>query len=711
MFAYFRVIVCVAAFGLVTACGGDDPGGGPGAAAQFDPIGGELPFPNAAIFDPSANRVAFPDPSGELSDPQTAYNTRDGFSTVAPSWVEFTEPIDPASVGADAVRVFRVSDPFTTEVSGDTTGAVPSEGSELVYGEDFFADVSSIDSSRLYVTPKRPLDPQSNYLVVITDSLRDLAGRPVQASDTYDLLSDPGTEDAGGLAGLQQLILNYEGFLADDRGIPREDIAVSYHFPTQSVIAALEEIDASASAQTVTSASMVGSTDQFGGRGSADVYKGRIELPYFLAEPQPASGTRGPNNLVVEDVSAFTTPWDQSAPGAAPSERSTVEAPFILTVPQGTPPTGGWPVTLFYHGLTGNRTNVFAIADSLAEAGLATIAIDQPLHGLSPQSALWDVFGEPAHERHFFTDYEANGAPALGEGDGEFDGSGAIFNNLVFPLTSRDNSRQAAADLIHVAASVGNISSAAGLTSNLLNPNQLRYTGISLGGISGATFLGADMDATVTAASLAVPSAGRGKLLDGAPAFQQAFREGLRSGGLSAGTLDYESFLVLSQGLGDPGDPVNYARSAGANHPIHVMEVIGTPGNPDRPPDLVVPNQVVRDGDELFFGSRDMFWAYENFLDGEVFRGAPLTGTEPLAETMGLSGVSATTQESGGLRALVRFTDGKHGSQLDPTPLDGRSAERFGQITAEMQAQTAGFLASDGTQLPINDDASDPFIK
>jgi alpha-beta hydrolase superfamily lysophospholipase len=37
---------------------------------------------------------------------------------------------------------------------------------------------------------------------------------------------------------------------------------------------------------------------------------------------------------------------------------------------------------IFQHGITRNRTDIFAIASTFAAAGFVTVAIDLPLHGL-----------------------------------------------------------------------------------------------------------------------------------------------------------------------------------------------------------------------------------------------------------------------------------------------------------------------------------------
>src|SRR3546814_13480725 len=71
-----------------------------------------------------------------------------------------------------------------------------------------------------------------------------------------------------------------------------------------------------------------------------------------------------------------------------PKEQSEQTIPVLVTIPNAnsgkTMPADGWPVVIFQHGITGNRTQMIAIAPALAAAGFATVAIDLPLHGLPP---------------------------------------------------------------------------------------------------------------------------------------------------------------------------------------------------------------------------------------------------------------------------------------------------------------------------------------
>src|SRR5262249_44219761 len=60
--------------------------------------------------------------------------------------------------------------------------------------------------------------------------------------------------------------------------------------------------------------------------------------------------------------------------------------PFVLIVPGGTAPDGGWPVAIFGHGFSASDTNVFLAGDVNALNGIATIGTDVVGHGFGPLS-------------------------------------------------------------------------------------------------------------------------------------------------------------------------------------------------------------------------------------------------------------------------------------------------------------------------------------
>ena len=56
-----------------------------------------------------------------------------------------------------------------------------------------------------------------------------------------------------------------------------------------------------------------------------------------------------------------------------------------LYVPEGTPPAGGWPAIVFFHGLSGNRQQMNALVEGygLTNAGYAILTLDARGHGQS----------------------------------------------------------------------------------------------------------------------------------------------------------------------------------------------------------------------------------------------------------------------------------------------------------------------------------------
>lgn len=72
-----------------------------------------------------------------------------------------------------------------------------------------------------------------------------------------------------------------------------------------------------------------------------------------------------------------------------------------------------------------------------------------------------------------------------------------------------------------------------------------------------------------------------------------------------------------------------------------------------------------------------------------------MSGTEPLIANLGLSTITASASNANGIRGVVRFIAGDHGSLLSPA-----SSAR---TTAEMQGQMASMIATGGTQVVVTD--------
>ena len=612
----------------------------------------DIPFPNTVLFAGSEDgtlniELADDVAEGDFSNPQVALNAIDGFSLTQPLVAGFDVPegtmIDPDSVVlGESVFVFEVS--TTPELA--VTGIL----SELVAGQVSVG--AGIDT--VTVVPLVPLEESTSYMVVVTDGVTILGdpagGSPVNS--VFRLVS--GTlELTGALADLEPLRLATSAMLTATEGQDFEaaDVINIFATRTQSITAPMEAVAIAASVGGSINMVPTGMTTadvNEAAPGAADLFVGTLDLPYYLTAPA------NPNDAAA--ISSFWRPEEGefiTGLNPVPVATSTQTIPVLMTVPNAsssqTMPANGWPVAIFVHGITNDRTFMLTVADTMAGAGFAVIAIDQVMHGITDETSALSASSatfENDVERQFGLDLLNNDSGEPGP-DGVVDSSGTHFFSPAQLLNTRDNLRQSAADLLVLSASLATVEVVP------LDASRQALIGHSLGGTTATTF--AAFTDNLSSVTLAMPAAGLVETILASPAFSGPVLAGLSASGLEQGTPEFESFVVAAQTVIDAADPINFAERAAAANPIHMIEVIG---------DQVVPNTV------------------EN---------ASLAGTEELARVMGLPAVSATTSGS----ALVRFIEGDHASILSPEA----SLEAF----TEMQGQTANFAASGGTMIQIND--------
>jgi pimeloyl-ACP methyl ester carboxylesterase len=330
--------------------------------------------------------------------------------------------------------------------------------------------------------------------------------------------------------------------------------------------------------------------------------------------------------------------------------------PLLATLPSPasgrTQPVAGWPVVIFQHGVTLNRTVMLAIADAFAQAGFAVVAIDLPLHGITDTASPFyqgpnGPFGN--NERHFNLDNV--GATGVFAPDGEIDNGWQIFN-VGNPLNARDHIRQAVADTIGLTRTLPGLNFPDGDSNPDLDGSRIHFVGSSLGSIISGVFLG--LNAEVTTATLASPAGPWTSILTDTQAvdFGAPIRAALSAQGLPAGTVGFDNFVRDLQTVIDPVDPVNYAEDAAATHPLHVIEVLG---------DTAVPN-----------GPNDY-----------------------IASLWGLPSVSTTLAVTppGTVSGIVRFSAGGHSSLFNPAINPA--------VTTEMQRQMVAYAVSRGSAIQI----------
>ncbi len=342
----------------------------------------------------------------------------------------------------------------------------------------------------------------------------------------------------------------------------------------------------------------------------------------------------------------------------------------------------GYPVVIYVHGITSDRSSVLALGHTLASKCVATVAIDLPLHGIPANSVYVNalnveqntniaaLYGDNApHERHFNV-AGSGGAPKVMDFDapGATDGSGAQFINLGYLANTRDNNRQAVMDLLNLNASLGSLSeSLEGSLGMGLDTDRVYLVGISLGGILGSVFATVNQASIENEAAVGLSSnlnpirgvvlstAGTqvSQILVNSATFGPVIKGGLAASGVNAGTSNYERFLFAAQSMLDSADPVNFMSALAAKDiPVLIQQVNG---------DLVIPN------------SADS---------------APLAGTSAMASLLGANQLGLGSQGLG--LGYVKMTAGDHVSLLRPTTAAP-------QVTAELQTQVATMVLTSGT--------------
>lgn len=670
---------------------------GRGFVANFDLTAGKIPTATDLLLSGTADltlNIPVPDPT-DFSNPRVAINALDGFSTIAPVTTTFSSAIDPSTLTPATVRVFEVS----LNTLGGTKpvgGPVRAVTRELTFGVEFVAVLSSVDvtNSTLVILPLAPLKPRTSYLVALTNGIKSADGRSALAADNYyaakttpnSLVGTP----AAALEPVRQLVQAQEAALAA-YGMNPAPVVLSWVFTTQSVKDVLVAARAQADG-TPTVDVPLGPTDGLNPalRGWANVYAGALTVPYYLDATNPLSGFwKGNPAHPLGTNLTFANP--------TPLKTSDQTIPLLLSVPNGNTPhtkpvPTGWPVVIFQHGITKDRTVMLAMADSLAMAGFAVVAIDLPLHGVLPPdhpdgSALYSGF-----ERTF--DLDLNG-------DNQVDLSGSYFINPASLLTTRDNGRQAVADLFSLAEALDEIDYDGDGTFDL-DTDEIYFVGHSLGAMVGTVFLA--LEDRVKSAVLGMPGGGIAKLLDGSAAFSQRIAAGLAAKGVIRGTPEFESFMGAFQTVVDSADPLNYTSGAVEGRGVLLYEVVGSATSAS---DLVVPINVLPTNPQ---------WALLDNADGSTTVPSFTAGTDPLWKKMGLQQIGETTPNSGlsltPLHAVVRFTAGGHGSLLLPTdawlPTGAADESAEGQALAYstflvMQEAAGSFLATDGKSVVISD--------
>jgi pimeloyl-ACP methyl ester carboxylesterase len=675
--------------------GPTDPTSGNGAPAtpssatafrpQFQPLSGVFPYPNDLYFSGSTDGTLNL-PINPFQPTAATINQLDGFSTTAYMSARFVGgAIDPATLTIANMRVIRL----TLDNATKAPSLPPAPGAQLpqvlAFGTDYSASVATEPGSAggtLIIQPLKPLTPSAGpvnfgYLVLLTNGIRSTAGTAAVPDTDYKTVRDQAISEiqAGAATPTCTPITNATlnaicrltfahlrvGALT---GVNPASVVVSFSFSTESTGDSLQKIAEGITADPTTPPVTLMAVPATTPLGFANIWVGTFRVPYYLSAPSAANP--------IAPVNRF---WTAAGPppGLDPSSRNLTrfnpvplktedrDIPLLVTVPNATspagatPPPGGWPIAIFQHGLTRNRTDALAIADAFARAGFVVVSIDLPLHGITPTAPANILpFRQAGLELTFDLDVSNNSTLAPGA-DGVVDGSGQNFVNLSSLLTTRDNLRQGAVDLLALTKALPTLELTGDATADI-NPARIHFVGHSLGSIVGGVY--ATFGTNAKTASLLMTGGGVARTITESPTFGPAINAALTAQGLIPGTTLYNQFLRDAQTAVDAGDPLNYIRDLVTAKPVHLVQIVGPP------PDQVVPNS-----------------STQRMLDAAGM----------LLHKVSTPGPNPTGAGNGG---YVNFTAGVHGSAIDPTSNL--------TVTREIQSEVVQFAFGSGAAIVID---------
>ncbi|MBE0482445.1 MAG: hypothetical protein IBX52_02990 [Bacterioplanes sp.] len=483
------------------------------------------------------------------------------------------------------------------------------------------------------------------------------------------------------------------------------------------------------------------------------IYQGGLEIPNYLPNAEAGIADAALGTWTASDAAAVALNLEQAPRDVNGSTNVTYRFPFADKLGDNVIPVmatlpvddgdcarsnfpDGYPVVIYQHGITVDRTAGVLIGNALAQACVGMVAIDHAMHGVGPTSATGLVFnvdtiaagavdanGNPTAEAvkspfavaragaiqanpdSFFanlTERHNNVGKAVpgganvemvfkdaagaAEDAANVGASGDLYINLQNFARTRDGMRQTVLDMMNLNASIKDLDVNADGNSDF-DDSKVYFIGHSLGGIIGTTFVSVNNDPMVQAYNSNLPkiqalilgNAGGGvtKLLENSPGIGATrILPGLNASGLEQGSSNLEKFFSVLQAMVDSADPINFA---GAEHMQALPVLSYTAVN-----DNVVPNHAlgqVKYDVAVVDGALTVVGATPGAVPTAK---SYLSGTAPLDRELGIEEVVNGDTPVGELeknRVSVRVAadESNHGTFSSADP-QATFAEIFGQI-------------------------------
>jgi hypothetical protein len=495
---------------LASACGQNHT---PAVRARFDPQAAlqardffALPFPtDLRRSGTGLDLTGFPNPgkSSLLSDYVIAMRSgQPGFGLASALYVSFTAPVDPATLTPQTVLLIDLA----------TGERVPLQ---LKYFDraTLFVPAATLAALPLFGAPLSAAHP---YAFVLTNGVHDQRGEPIGADAAM-------TEALHGTGPAAAVTAPFVAFAAAH--VELQSAVLASVFTTQDAGAVLVKLRAAVHATPAPAATGLAYSPGASTR-PYHLFTGAFPVPNFQTGTPPYSASGGQLSL--------------DAAGN-PQVVRTESVRFAVTVPTGAAPAGGFPAVLYEHGTGGDFESFVGegIGRDLAARGIATISMDQVLHG--PRNPGCDYTNPgPAYESCV----------------------GTAYFNFLNPYAGRDNTRQGAADgfqLLRLAKGL-QIPAAIHPEGEAVSLSPQAFLGHSQGGLTGAPFLAGEPELKAAVLSgtggvLAITVLQRKDPLD----FKAAVELVLAINGKES-LEPFHPVLALVQTFAEPADPISYAR-------------------------------------------------------------------------------------------------------------------------------------------------------
>ncbi len=413
----------------------------------------------------------------------TALNQLDGFALQPRIAVKFSGPIDPTTLQSGMLLVWLGN--LTTEEQGLAPQGTVTTVNQVIYDPATFT---------AYAQPNDFFDQHRQYALLVTDSIHDPLGNPVQPDPNFQACVQAPANDY--CTALGTTLGNVAVVAA-----PANVIAAST-FTTMTATSWLEkarDLSPALPPQVMSTAPSVKASTITGVTLHAQVGVGPVQFQDFPTTI-PAGFFNGVDRIVFNSFQSPNflnaqqyIPITPTGISLAPPGTNTI---LVHTyVPSSAMPAAGYPVIIFGHGFGENSfESPTVVAPAFAKAGFAVMAINVVGHGYGPQTTIQVISSGGAR-----VSVPAGGRGVDLNGDGQISDFEGCFVGLPAPVGVRDCLRQTVADLIQLERVIRGGALLENASGVRLDPSRIYYAGLSLGAIYGAMLHAVDENILVAA--------------------------------------------------------------------------------------------------------------------------------------------------------------------------------------------------------------------